>query len=43
VVRATEHWMLVMGTIVIIIVLGFRGGVLGSLLRWTEKDRADDP
>ena len=43
VVRATEHWMLVMGVIVIAVVLGFRGGVLGSILRWTEKDRTDEP
>ncbi|HEX2256580.1 MAG TPA: branched-chain amino acid ABC transporter permease [Afifellaceae bacterium] len=43
VVRATEHWMLVMGVIVIVIVLGFRGGVLGSILRWTEKDGTDEP
>jgi branched-chain amino acid transport system permease protein len=38
VVRATDHWMLVMGAIVIVIVLGFRGGVLGSILRWTERE-----
>ena len=27
-----------MGLIVIVIVLGFRGGVLGTLLRWTDRD-----
>jgi branched-chain amino acid transport system permease protein len=43
VVRTTEHWMLVMGLIVIVIVLGFRGGVLGTLLRWGERRRADEP
>jgi branched-chain amino acid transport system permease protein len=43
VVRTTEHWMLVMGIIVIVIVLGFRGGVLGTLLRWGERRRADEP
>ena len=37
VVRLTDHWMLVMGIVVIVIVLGFRGGVLGTLLRWTER------
>jgi branched-chain amino acid transport system permease protein len=38
IVRLTDHWMLAMGLIVIVIVLGFRGGVLGTLLRWTGGD-----
>lgn len=37
IVRFTEHWMLVMGIVVIALVLGFRGGVLGTLARWNEK------
>jgi branched-chain amino acid transport system permease protein len=37
IVRTTEYWMLFMGLIVIGLVLGFRGGVLGTLKRWTEK------
>jgi branched-chain amino acid transport system permease protein len=37
VVRLTDHWMLVMGAIVIVIVLGFRGGVLGTILQWTAR------
>jgi len=40
VVRATDHWMLAMGIIVIVLVLGFRGGVLGTILRWTDKEEA---
>lgn len=36
IVRATEHWMIWMGAIVLVLVLGFRGGVLGSLMRWLE-------
>jgi branched-chain amino acid transport system permease protein len=43
VVRVTDHWQLVMGLIVITIVLGFRGGVLGSLMRWSERLRNDKP
>jgi branched-chain amino acid transport system permease protein len=43
VVRLTEHWMLVMGTIVIVIVLGFRGGVLGTILRWTGRGEEGQP
>lgn len=43
VVRLTDHWMLVMGTIVIVIVLGFRGGVLGTILRWTERGGEGKP
>jgi branched-chain amino acid transport system permease protein len=43
VVRVTDHWQLVMGIIVITIVLGFRGGVLGSLMRWSERFRNDKP
>lgn len=43
VVRLTDHWMLVMGTIVIVIVLGFRGGVLGTILRWTERGEEGKP
>jgi branched-chain amino acid transport system permease protein len=39
VVRLTDHWMLVMGAVVIALVLGFRGGVLGTLLRWREHAR----
>ena len=43
VVRATDHWMLVMGAVVIAIVLGFRGGVLGTILRWTERGEEGKP
>jgi branched-chain amino acid transport system permease protein len=43
VVRMTDYWQLVMGLIVITIVLGFRGGVLGSILRWTDRSRDDAP
>lgn len=43
VVRTTEHWQLVMGIIVITIVLGFRGGVLGSLMRWARRAGNDKP
>jgi branched-chain amino acid transport system permease protein len=43
VVRMTDYWQLVMGLIVITIVLGFRGGVLGSIMRWYEQFRNDKP
>jgi branched-chain amino acid transport system permease protein len=43
VVRWTDHWMLVMGAIVIVMVLGFRGGVLGTLLRWTGRREERGP
>jgi branched-chain amino acid transport system permease protein len=43
VVRMTDYWQLVMGLIVITIVLGFRGGVLGSILRWADRSRDDGP
>lgn len=37
VVRLTDHWMFFMGLIVIVLALGFRGGVLGTLLRWRDE------
>lgn len=42
VVRTTDYWMLFMGAIVIGLVLGFRGGVLGTLQRWmTPPEKGD--
>jgi branched-chain amino acid transport system permease protein len=38
IVRLTDHWMLAMGLVVIVIVLGFRGGVLGTILRPSARD-----
>jgi branched-chain amino acid transport system permease protein len=43
VVRATDHWMLAMGIVVIVLVLGFRGGVLGTILRWTDRSEEGKP
>jgi branched-chain amino acid transport system permease protein len=43
IVRVTDYWMLFMGTIVIALVLGFRGGVLGTLMRWSEKNGDGEP
>jgi branched-chain amino acid transport system permease protein len=43
VVRATDHWMLAMGIVVIVLVLGFRGGVLGTILRWTDRNEERKP
>jgi branched-chain amino acid transport system permease protein len=39
IVRLTEHWMIWMGGIVIVLVLGFRGGVVGTILGWLDKDQ----
>jgi branched-chain amino acid transport system permease protein len=36
IVSATDYWMIWMGGIVVVLVLGFRGGVLGSIMRWLE-------
>jgi branched-chain amino acid transport system permease protein len=41
IVRLTDYWMIWMGGIVVVLVLGFRGGVLGSLIRWLEP--GDEP
>ncbi|SRR5690606_17585973 len=40
VVRITDYWMLFMGLIVIALVLGFRGGVLGTILGWSNREGA---
>lgn len=42
IVRLTDYWMLFMGIIVIGLVLGFRGGVLGTLQRWFEKKEEEE-
>jgi branched-chain amino acid transport system permease protein len=39
IVRLTDHWMLAMGLVVIVIVLGFRGGVLGTILHPGTRDK----
>jgi len=36
-VRHTDHWMLFMGIVVVVLVLGFRGGVVGTISRWFER------
>jgi len=36
-VRYTDHWMLFMGIVVVVLVLGFRGGVVGTVSRWFER------
>jgi branched-chain amino acid transport system permease protein len=36
-VRYTDHWMLFMGIVVVVLVLGFRGGVVGTISRWFER------
>jgi branched-chain amino acid transport system permease protein len=38
IVRYTEHWMIWMGAVVVVLVLGFRGGVLGTIQRWLERE-----
>ena len=37
-VRYTDYWMLFMGIVIIALVLGFRGGIVGTIQRWLRWD-----
>lgn len=37
IVRFTVHWSLVLGAVVVLLVLGFRGGVVGALSAWAGR------
>jgi len=37
IVRFTVHWSLVLGAVVVVLVLGFRGGVVGALSVWSAR------
>ncbi|MBI3780065.1 MAG: hypothetical protein HY278_03265 [candidate division NC10 bacterium] len=41
IVRFTQYWLLIFGAVLLVLVLGFRGGVVGFLLR--RVARADVP
>jgi branched-chain amino acid transport system permease protein len=41
IVRLTDYWMIWMGGVVIVLVLGFRGGVLGTVMGWVRRERSE--
>ena len=38
--RVTQEWMLVVGIVLLVIIMGFRGGVVGSLEQFLRSRRA---